>query len=384
MLTYVTRLIAPEADIAALIQMLHHEKDAFNLASKEQFPEKRRSIIILHSKAYHKIRAQRPEICSAVILCAEYQCLSAYRAIQTNRHQLDKPVEKKRLSMRLNSKLYAKNTKKALTYNKTGIRISTTEGRKMFKFALYPKLSSFLNRYSYRDPLIFERDKGIWVALTFDVPNLKSDGVDSSLGIDLGCRVSAATSDGHLIIDKKFAKEKRSLRFLKRTLRSCADRGSKTAKRHLKRLRRKEAHKNKNQTHLIANTILKTDANTLVLENLKSIKVKKHKFQNKNRISQVPLFELRRILTYKAGHMGKRVMLVCPSYTSQTDSLTGKREGERRGRRFYAKSGLIYDSDVNAAVNIAKLSKLPYTGPSNRLLAGQAIASRPNACGSHV
>lgn len=132
---------------------------------------------------------------------------------------------------------------------------------------------------------------------------------------------------------------------------------------------------NRNQTHLIANTILQTSADTLVLENLKSIKVKKHRNQNKNRISQVPLFELRRILTYKAGHMGKHVMLVCPAYTSQIDCLTGKIEGERRGRRFYAKSGLVYDADINAAINIAKLSKLPYS--QDNLLMGQAVVTRP-------
>ena len=66
-------------------------------------------------------------------------------------------------------------------------------------------------------------------------------------------------------------------------------------------------------------------------------------------------FELRRILTYKAENQGKTVLLVCPSYTSQRDSVTGKVEGERRGCRFYSKNGMIYDSDINAAINIGKM-----------------------------
>ena len=69
------------------------------------------------------------------------------------------------------------------------------------------------------------------------------------------------------------------------------------------------------------------------------------------------------------------MVLVCPAYTSQTDCLTGKVEGERRGRRFYAKSGLVYDADINAAINIAKLSKLPHS--QNNLLAGQAVVTQP-------
>jgi len=57
-------------------------------------------------------------------------------------------------------------------------------------------------------------------------------------------------------------------------------------------------------------------------------------------------------------NQGKTVTLVSPSYTSQRDSVTGKIEGERRGCRFYSKNGLIYDADVNAAINIAKTSRI--------------------------
>ena len=142
-------------------------------------------------------------------------------------------------------------------------------------------------------------------------------------------------------------------------------------------LKRKERNQNKNQTHLIANSILKTEADTICLENLKSIKRKKNPYQNKHSISQVPLYELRRVITYKAENMGKTITLVCPFNTSKTDSVTGKVEGERRGCRFYSKNGLIYDADINAAINIAKISKLPVSQTSN-LTYGQVSVNRPN------
>ena len=126
---------------------------------------------------------------------------------------------------------------------------------------------------------------------------------------------------------------------------------------------------------------MRTDADTIVLENLKGIKVKKHKYQNKRSISQVPMFELRRIISYKAENQGKTVTLVSPSYTSQRDSVTGLIEGERRGCRFYSKNGLIYDADVNAAINIAKTSKLPVS-QTNRLTYGQATVNSPIVCKS--
>jgi transposase len=97
-------------------------------------------------------------------------------------------------------------------------------------------------------------------------------------------------------------------------------------------------------------------------------------------IAQVPLFELRRILTYKAENIGKNVILVSPAYTSQIDSFSGIKEGVRRGCRFYAKSGIVYDADLNAARNIGNRSKLPVS--YGNILDGQATVNSPNECKS--
>ena len=119
------------------------------------------------------------------------------------------------------------------------------------------------------------------------------------------------------------------------------EKNTKNARHKLRELKHKEHNKNKNQSHLIANIILKTKADTICLENLKSIKRKKNKYQNKHSISQVPLFDLRRIITYKAENMGKHILLVSPSWTSQRDCVSDKIEGERRGCRFFSKNGMI-------------------------------------------
>ena len=213
------------------------------------------------------------------------------------------------------------------------------------------------------------------ISLTFDNAPTKKLKASLCLGVDFGIRRVATCSDGRLIVDKKFNSDKRKLRYIKRCLQSI---GTKSAKKHLNKLKHKEKNKNKNQTHLVANEILKTNANVIALENLKGIKAKKYKTQNKNAVSQVPFFELRRILTYKAENMGKHVCLVSPAYTSQIDSISGIKEGERRGCRFYAKSGLVYDADINAAINIARRSKHPIS--QGNLLDGQGIVNRPIAC----
>jgi IS605 OrfB family transposase len=371
-ITYNTELLTDnQEDLDSLKSILESHRVVFNIASKEQFNEKKNSIVILHSKVYHPTRKQFPEINSQVIIKAEQECLAMYRSAKSNKHKIKKPIEKKNLSIRLDKRLYSFPTNKS-------IKITTSSGKKHFKFKLYPKLVELLNKYKYKyaDPLLYVNDNKIYISLPFD-NKIEKQKSKLALGVDLGMRRVAACSDGRIIIDRKFNGDKRKLRHLKDSLKS---EGTKSARRHLLKLRHKEANKNKNQTHCVANEILKTNCDTIVLENLKGIKAKKHKFQNKRAISQVPLFELRRILTYKAENMGKSVILVSPAYTSQIDSFSGIKEGVRRGCRFYALSGIVYDADLNASRNIGNRSKLPVS--YGNILDGQATVNSPIVCKS--
>lgn len=379
MITYNTRLTERkgETNLPALLTLLEWHRTAFNEAAKIQFGEPACSIVKLHSKLYYNFRQTNPHIPAQVVIRGEQECLSAYRSIKSNKHKISAPIEKKRLGMRLDKRLYSRD-------NPYSIRITTANGRKEFGLVLYPRLKELIERYPMADPLLYVDDAGfICISLVF---KNKTEPVKPklALGVDLGIRVAAACSDGRVIIDKKYNKEKRKLRYLKRQLQS---KGTKSARRHLKAIRRKEANKAHSQTHLIANEILKTDADTIALEDLKGIKAARkaaNPHQNQNQISQVPLAELRRIITYKAENTGKTVTLVNPAYTSQTDSLTGKRDGKRQGRRYYtkaalsgAKPGLVYDADLNAARNIGIRSKLPVS--LGNLLDGQAHVSVPNS-----
>ena len=222
-LTYNTRLVfKSDSDKDKIVGMLESQRFAWNECSKVKFNIPTNSIVLLHGQFYTKFRQSQPEIPSQVVISAEQSVLSAYRSIKSNKQKLDKPPEKKKLSIRLDKRTY-----------------------------------------SYKN------------------------GVFSIISLE-------------------------------------------------KRV------KYQNFSHHLANKIVSdTKADTIVLENLKSIKVKKHKYQNKNRISQVPMFELRRILTYKALLHNKQVITVSPAYTSQIDHRTGKLDGKRIGGRYIGKDGQI-------------------------------------------
>jgi IS605 OrfB family transposase len=359
---------------------LEFQRFTYNECSKCHFSVTKNSITDLHNKFYKPFREKYPEIPSNIVIHTIQEVLSSYRSIKSNKHKINKPPQKKNLSIRL-----TKNTCTLKVHLKT-ISLTAIGGKRIkASFIPYPKLQELINKYPVCDPLIFERDGQFWLSLTFETPNIVVIE-DKCIGIDLGINRTAATSEGNLYIDKKFNGEKRKLRFNKRKLQSKS-KDSKSAKRHLEKLCKKEKNKNKNQIHLVANSILKsTIANVIVMEDLTKIKrnpKNKYKKGFNNKISQVSFYELRRILEYKAMAHGKVVKIVSPYLTSQIDSVSNKKEGERRGSRFYSKSGAIYDSDVNAAINIARRSKLPVS-QTNNLTYGQAKVNSPIVGGSHL
>ena len=350
-LTYNTRLVfKSDSDKDKIVNMLEKQRFVWNECSKVKFNIPTNSIVLLHGQFYTKFRQSQPEIPSQVVISAEQSVLSVYRSIKSNKQNIDKPPKKKKLSIRLDKRTYS--------YKNGIFSIISLEKRVKCSPYIYPKLQELISKYRFCDPLLFEKDGEVWICLTFDIPEILSQN-KLAVGVDVGICNLAATSEGNLYQDKQFNSRKRKLRFNKRKLQSKS-KTSKSARRKLKKLKCREHNINQNFSHHLANKIISdTKADTIVLENLKSIKVKKHKYQNKNRISQVPMFELRRILTYKALLHNKQVITVSPAYTSRIDHRTGKLDGKRIGGRYIGKDGQILHADCNAACNIALRSKLP-------------------------
>lgn len=371
MLTYNIEVIAKsQEDFLDLRQILEWQKLAYNEASKIQFEkfknEKPNSIVFLHAEFYKKFRHQYPQIPAQIVIKAENDVLSAYRSVKSNKHKIYEPIIKKKLSTRLDARLFKK-------VNIETIRITTANKRKTFQLKLYPKVRSLLEKYEYGDPLLFERNGRLFLSLTFNT-KIKPIPSKLALGIDLGVRINAACSDGKLFRDKNFNARKRQIRYLKHSLKKH---NTKSSRRKLRKLGHKERNMTRNFNHHLANSILNTSADTIVLENLNNLTFKK---RGKRGTKQACFGEIQDILTYKANNQGKKVLFVSPCFTSQTDPITGHKTGERKGRRFYANNGLIYDADIAASWNIAKRSKLPYL--QGNLLMGQAKVTSPIVCKS--
>lgn len=345
--------------------LLNTSMKCYNDVASIIFKEKiKLSLSEVHKAVYNRMREKYPLIPSQAVIKIYKDVISNYRT--SKRKSI---IQRKNPVLRLDKRLYSNLTP-------TSIKLTSFKRNKRSeaKFVLYNKFVELSKQYVMSDPLIFMKGNDFYLSITFKTEEKPVLG-DKCLGVDLGIKRIVTTSDGFIIKGTKVNGIKRKLRYLKRSLQS---KGTKSAKRHLKKLAKKERNINKNYAHYVCNEILKTDKDIIVLEDLKDIKSKtsktKERYKKKrhnNMIAQVPFFMIRTILTYKAPLLGKKVVTVSPSYTSQMDCRTSKCSGKRIGCRYYCDDGIIFDADWNAAINIRNRYKhstpsvLPLDGKMN-------------------
>ena len=365
MKTYNVKLLfADDKDKQSLINSLLLKRDAFNAISAIRFSMKTcNGIMPLHQRSYKLIREQIPTLPSQYVIKAEQDVISKYKTIRANHHKIDEPVKTNRLNIQLDKRIYT-------WIGQEAIKLTTASGRITAKLSKYEKVNKLFAKYPLQDPALFVRDNNVFLSVIFDDITEPFKG-NKTIGVDLGIKRLIATSEGNIIKGNQFNANKRKLRWNKRKLQG---KPSHSAKTKLKKLKRREYHFSKNYTHNVVNNLLTTSANIIVLEDLSKIKKQSKGKRFNNRLSQIPFFALKTILTYKATASGKKVEIVSPHYTSQLD-FRGLDNGVRKGCRYYAVDGKILDADLNAANNIG----LRYNkhSVSCSALDGQAVVNQP-------
>lgn len=357
--TYNIPLIMDDANATHWHKILVCARDAYNKCTCMLYESKTSlSLKKVHDICYNAIRAEFPLLSSQMVIKCEQAAAAALKSIKSNKHKNADIPQRKALTMTLDKRLYGLITPEGITL--TGAQ---KHKRSLIPFNAYPKAMEMLTTYKACDPTIFYRNGRFFLSVPFEVPE-KPVQSDECIGVDLGTRMLFVTSEGKAFKDSTYLKKRREIRFLKRKLQ---EKGTKSAKRHLKKVRSKERNLSKDMCYRASKTLINsTDASIIVLEDLTKIKKKTSRtsegykrVKHNNALSQVPFYEFRRILGYKAPLAGKQVETVSPMYTSQMDCRTNARDGERRGRRYICSDGVVFDSDWNASINIGQRSNHP-------------------------
>lgn len=386
MKTYKTKLLFSNQEIYDFwVKQLCLVRDCYNYSSKIVFNEKiPYNLKSFHNRLYKEQREKFSDLPAQMCIRVYKALLANYKTVKANRHTIDKPIQMKHPSIQLDKRLYSKMTR-------TSFKLGNGQGNKREEvwFMTYPKFDEMMSKFHVCDPTIqYNEESGEFYGCFPFLNTFPIQANDECLGVDLGLKRIVTVSDGTAYSDKKYLANRRKIRHNKRLLQS-KKKHSHSARTKLKKLRRKEANVSKNFCHHLANEILKTDKSIIVMEDLSKIKQTTSRSEgghkrtrHNNMMSQVPLFQLKSILTYKAQAIGKMVVTVSPEYTSQEDCRTNQRSGKRCGCRYYCNDGIILDADWNASINIMNRYKhsnsfsLPIDGKLNLI---DRVCQQPNS-----
>jgi IS605 OrfB family transposase len=340
-LTVPLKLLPSAAQSAALGQTLEQTNAEANHISATAWRERTFSQYRLHHLVYHDTRA-RTGLRAQVVVRLIAKVADAYKLDHTRPRRF-RPEGGFAYDERI------------LRYGAEHVSIWTVAGRQTIPFVCGPRQRALLQGRKGESDLVSRG--GRWYLLaTVEVPEPPMTEVPDYLGVDLGIVNIAADSDGTLYAGAHL----NGLRHRHRRLRQRLQRkGTRSAKRLLKRRRRTERRFATHVNHTLSKHIVAEAQGTgrgIALEDLRGIRERVSVSRPQRATLHGWAFhQLRRCIAYKAAWAGVPVVYVDPRHTSRTCPACGLVDARNRPSqaRFQCVCcGLAGPADTIAAQNI--------------------------------
>jgi len=268
---------------------------------------------------------------------------------------LDKPIKQELSSIRYDRRCLT------IRFDKNIISINTIFGRIKIPFSMAKYYEKY-NDWKYSNAQLIQRKNGdyyINLQMNKDIPKKSTEC--KVLGIDLGIKKIAVTSDNKFYKSSHLKNIKGKYQKLKRDLQR---KGTKSAKRKLQYISGKENRFVRDVNHCVSKEIVNTEHNVFVLEKLKKIRFNTITYNKKlnHMIGNWSFAQLQSFVEYKSERLGKSVVYIKPNYTSQQCSKCSHTEkNNRNGNVFLCKKcGYELDADLNASRNIARIGRTDF------------------------
>jgi putative transposase len=345
--------LRPTADQAeSLRATMRRANEACDWLSGKAWENKVFRQFALHNLTYSAARSAFPDLSSQMIVRATAKVADAYKLDRKTRRSF-RPLGSIAYDARI------------LSWKSDAANLWTLSGRQVIPFVCGEHQQALLSFERGETDLVL-RDSKFYLFVTVDVPDTEEKKILGWLGVDVGIVNIATASDGQNFSGSSLNALRRRAVKLRQRLQS---KGTKSAKRLLRKRRMKESRFSSHVNHVISKQIVATAERTalgIALENLEGIRSRVRASRSQRRVLHSWAFaDLQAKIGYKAKRAGIPVCYVDPRNTSRECRVCGHTEkANRKTRDAFAclSCGHTADADVNAARVIARRAEVirPY------------------------
>jgi IS605 OrfB family transposase len=323
---------------------------AFNEVCKVGWGQNTSNGSKLHDATYytHRANTSLPSqlVCAARVKASE--ALKSAFAKKRKKQMLSCP-QSKQCVIRYDARSYT------IWFERNEVSIVTLKGRVKLSFCLPEYYQQYLSWKPTSADLVKDRIGRWWLHVVMETSTPKFNPTDETVGVDLGIANPATDSNNNFYGEERWKEVEERVFELQRRLQK---KGTKSAKRHLKKLSGRRRRFQKNCDHVLSKRLIQSvkPGATLVFEDLTNIRgsAKQRKAQRR-RFHSWSFAQFQAFVTYKAEARGIKVDYVDPRYTSQKCSQCGHIDRKNRPTQSdfkCKKCGYETHADYNAATNI--------------------------------
>lgn len=357
----------------SLIETLRQFTECFNQVCATGWKSEEKNGVKLHHATYYPLKEQLPRLVSDLHIQARMKATEALKSAFTRRKQGRKAGQpcSRSCPVRYNNHTFR------VDWIKGEVNLASIAGRLKFPFTVPTYAAKYLNQpyETVMGDLMLKKGR-LWLHVVLDLSEPQIETSTETVGVDLGITRPAVTSHNKFLGQKHWKElENRTFR-LRRALQA---KGTKSAKRHLRKLAGKQLRQRRDHDHVVSKRIVQNTpkGGTIVLENLTDIRkrAKQRKGKQNRRFHGWSFAQLAGFITYKAREQGISTVFIDPRNTSKTCSKCGHCHRSNRKTQAVFKCrqcGYELKADLNGARNICL---------KHRACGGKPPASAPTSTG---
>lgn len=345
----------------ALLETVKQFTACYNFVARYGWDRSEKNGVELHKATYYELRGRFPQLPSQLVVSARMRATESLASAFALRKKKNSKGEPKKVSCPRSAFATIRYDMRSYRFDLKNncARLSTVAGRLCVPFQMYDRAQSQIAQAEGFDSAdLIYRDGSFFLHLVVTLPKPIVVATGPIVGVDFGETRPAVTSDNQFFGERRWKGVERRYFRLKRRLQS---KGTRSAKRHLRRLRLKVTRFRSDCDHVVSRRVVDSveSGSTIVVENLTEIRTngKRRGAGQRRQFHQWTFARLRELITYKAEGKGVAVVGIDPRHTSQTCSKCGyQHRSNRKSQSEFRCRQCNYqlNADLNGARNIGR------------------------------